>query len=211
MGDRNQISPRLLSMALQVLSSGQPVLLPSPCDGPCAYSLPISGPRFHCEEASSDEALISEEECEANLSVVYRAVDKAERVGYTMTNNSFVMSWYEDAGSDECGLDRQRTLDCSMAMANYVVDIETFQNQSRTIEVNLKGEDEVWTKDQDIMTSFHDYFLLEDALDDPATVWELVDNFGVTQAYAISRAATAALEGELIYGESLHTNVHRGL
>lgn len=193
-------------MANQVLSSGEPVFAPSPCRGPCAYKIPFSGPRFHCEISPDRDGLIPLNKCNSSgMPLVYRAEDKASFSADPDTNpNSFVISWYEDVQADGCGLEFQQTMDCSITLADYQVEIETFQDQSRKFSVDVEREEEIWTKDNQIYTSYWEWFLPY-TLNETESLKEFLPKFRAAQTFAISRAATSALQGDLGVGASLLT------
>ncbi|KAL4785694.1 hypothetical protein BJX76DRAFT_324040 [Aspergillus varians] len=189
-----RLRPKLTTMASQVLASGGPVKLDSPCGSSCAYSISLDGPRFHCEDRGPDDALM--DDC-----LMYQAEDMAQwgvNYTYVLVNNSFKISWYPKPQLDgRCDLQSRRTLDCSVTLTKYKLDITNSQDDTQSIITEVENDRPFWDDDAFIQAQFYYYFFNNDSLlPEPAKVDELYTNFTHAQAYAISRAAVQALEGQ---------------
>ncbi|CVK86887.1 uncharacterized protein FPRN_05378 [Fusarium proliferatum] len=190
----NQLRPSLNALAAQVLSSGRPVKIDSPCGASCVYDISIEGPRFHCQEHSRRDAL--SEGC----SIIYRAADEKDSSPdepYSRTNNSFKMSWYTDPRPENCTSRSIKTLDCSMKLATYNLHINNSLDSSQSIDVRIENEREVWSENAWIQTQFFYYFFYGGGITPRLANDSLEANFTNAQAYGISRAAVHALQGEV--------------
>ncbi|KAF5646972.1 uncharacterized protein FTJAE_1803 [Fusarium tjaetaba] len=168
----NQLRPSLNALAAQVLSSGRPVKIDSPCGASCVYDISIEGPLFNCQELSRHDVLSD------GCSVIYRAADEKDSSPdepYSRTNNSFKISWYTDP----------RPVNC------------TSLNSSQSIDVQIENKREVWSEKAWIQTQFFYYFFYGGGITPRLANDTLKANFTNAQSYAISRAAVHALQGEV--------------
>ncbi|KAF5658986.1 hypothetical protein FHETE_9614 [Fusarium heterosporum] len=190
----NQLRPGLNALAAQVLSSGGPVKLDSPCGASCVYNISIEGPQFNCRELSQSHALTTE------CSIIYRAEDEIDRSPdelYSRTNNSFKMSWYTSPRPENCSSENLKTLDCSMTLATYNIHINNSLDSSQYIDVDIENEREIWSDKNWIQTQFFYYFFYGGGATPRHANDSLRANFTNAQTFAISRAAVHALQGEL--------------
>ncbi|KAF4445367.1 hypothetical protein F53441_10916 [Fusarium austroafricanum] len=189
----NRLRPSLNALASQVLSSGKPVNIGSPCSSSCEYAISFDGPRFHCVERSSEDALVK------NCSnPIYKAKDQIQsspEERYSRTNNSFKISWLPTPQEREC--EKVKTLDCSMVLATYKLQVINSLNSSQAITVDLENEREIWTDEKWIQQQFYYYFWDRMGKPIPLPSKALHTNFTNAQAFAISRAAVNALQGEV--------------
>lgn len=198
--NRNTLRPELLSMASQVLASGEPVKFQSPCGSSCLYDISLDGPRFDCKEVSPDDGLLSDKQC----SPIYKAKDGSKRGDYFYVNNSFKISWYPKPSTQNCSFEQQKTLDCSVSLATYRLRIKNSIDATRSINVTVENERPFWEQDSPVQSRFYYYFIDRQgggALKSPVQQDELHTNFTSAQAYSISRAAIQALEGQVNYSE----------
>jgi hypothetical protein len=191
---RNQLRPSLNALAAQVLSSGGPVKLDSPCGASCVYDISIEGPRFNCKERGRRDALMTE------CSIIYRAEDEIESSTdelYSRTNNSFKMSWYTSPRPERCNTESLKTLDCSMTLATYNLHINNSVDSSQSITVDIKNEREIWSDKAWIQTQFFYYFFYGGVIEPHVANNTIETNFTNAQTFAISRAVVHALQGEV--------------
>ncbi|EXL64506.1 hypothetical protein FOPG_19230 [Fusarium oxysporum f. sp. conglutinans race 2 54008] len=191
----NQLRPSLNALAAQVLSSGGPVKLDSPCGASCVYDISIEGPRFNCKERGRRNAFMDD------CSIIYRADDEIGRSSdelYSRTNNSFKMSWYTSLRPGICKPEGLKTLDCSMTLATYNLHIKNSLDSSQSINVDIENEREIWSDKAWIQTQFYYYFFYGGSINEPRIANDTIKtNFTNAQAFAISRAAVHALQGEV--------------
>ncbi|CAG9992159.1 unnamed protein product [Clonostachys byssicola] len=156
----------------------------------------IAGPRFNCKELGPKEGLIDPKACQSNRlthnEVVYRAENRIrEDTRNDPMINSFKLSWYPEPFKLKCDPQELKTLDCSMTLAQYKLQIDS-SSQSRSINVIIEDDKDVWPE-KGIPTSFPEAFSANESPRDPEV---LAAKFPLAQAYAISRAAILALAGD---------------
>lgn len=191
--------PRLSAIADVVLATGAPVDWPSPCNGPCSYSMVMEGPRFHCRNQSREESLI--QDCDRAL--IFEAREWAKAIDREwMGNNSFQVSWLANPMSSDnrtCEGDGLRSIDCSTSRATYKFDIANAEDGTRTIKTEILGDDEdMWTEESPIQTYYYYYWFDGNGVfDKPVNEDDLRKNFTNSQAYVIRRAAVESLVGDI--------------
>ncbi|KAF5703519.1 oleate hydratase [Fusarium mundagurra] len=187
---QDRLRPSLNALASQVLASGGPVNIASPCSSSCVYNISIEGPRFHRKERRRGDSLMKK--CS---SIIYTAEDQKDRSSqepYSRTNNSFKISWLPKPSKCEI-----KTLDCSMTLATYGLEINNSPDSFQSITVNHENDREIWDEDRWIQTQFYYYFFDRDGKPNAVATENLHINFTNAQAFAVSRAAVNALQGEV--------------
>ncbi|KAI8723113.1 hypothetical protein NCS52_00166300 [Fusarium sp. LHS14.1] len=187
--------PRLKAMAGQVLASGEPVELDSPCGSSCVYNITLEGPSFHCEEPKQ-----SPTKCGS----IYEAEDlvksgvDGER--YALWNNAFQITWDPKPNATGCDLKSRRSLVCRMKLSTYTLQIKNSLDASRSIRTTVDNHRDVWTDQAWIQAQFYYYFynVTHSTLwPEPIRLDELHTNFTNSQAFAIRQAAVGALQGQV--------------
>ena len=190
--------PILTALASQVLSSGKPIRLDSPCGSSCEYSLSFEGPRFQCRHVEPGKAQ------RHTCPVFYMAEDQYEHSderegGWTpRTKNSFRINW----ASEVCDDKTWKALDCITMLAEYNLHINNSRDATQLITLKIENEREFWNETAWIQTNFLRYFGDFRTDDWPGLADEsLRANFTNAQAFAIRSGAVQALEGEVRFGE----------
>ncbi|CAG7562060.1 unnamed protein product [Fusarium equiseti] len=187
----NKMRPRLTALASQVLSSGKPVRLDSPCGSSCEYRISFEGPRFQCQHVEPGKA--QKHMCP----VFYMAedgYDPREDDQSARTKNSFRINW----ASEVCDNRSWKTLNCITMLVEYNLHIRNSRDASQSVTVKIENEREFWNETAWIQTQFLEYFTKG-----PEDTWPSLANesmradFTNAQAFAIRSGAVQALEGEV--------------
>ncbi|RSM07172.1 hypothetical protein CDV31_008724 [Fusarium ambrosium] len=174
--------PQLKAMAAQVLSSGEPVKIDSPCGSSCVYNISLEGPTFHCVEPKAKPP---------KCSAIYEAEDLVKNGApgsddrYTLWNNAFQIAWDPKPNPRGCDLKSRKSLVCRMKLSTYTLQIEHSPDASRSIQTTVD-------KPRDVSGA-------ADPGPRPQPLYpdELHSNFTKSQAFAIRQAAMNALQGQI--------------
>ncbi|RSL74372.1 hypothetical protein CEP53_000263 [Fusarium sp. AF-6] len=195
--------PQLKAIAAQVLSSGEPVKIDSPCGSACVYNISLEGPTFHCVEPEVKPP---------NCSAIYEAEDLVEDDApgasdrYALWHNVFKIIWDPEPVPNHCDPKSLRSLVCRMKLSTYELEIEHSLNASRSIKATIDNHRDVWTDESWVQSQFYYYYFNSSGTDfgprpRPIHADELHTNFTKSQAFAIRQAAINALQGEVIFSQ----------
>ncbi|RTE83966.1 hypothetical protein BHE90_001488 [Fusarium euwallaceae] len=126
--------PQLKAIAAQVLSSGEPVKIDSPCGSACVYNISLEGPTFHCVEPEAKPP---------KCSAIYEAEDLVENDApgasdrYALWHNVFKIIWDPEPVPNRCDPKSLRSLVCRMKLSTYELEIEHSLNASRSIKATI--------------------------------------------------------------------------
>jgi len=205
-----KIRPNLKLLANGALALGAPMHPGCYNATSCQYTLEIIGPGFDCQTAPEVPANFS------NCNLLYEGVDKSEIYMsdlYTIVNNSFQVSWRHEtprefAYSGNCT--KAQSLDCSTTFGTYRISVSKSESSPTIFNTSFIRNDKLdWTKDLPILTTFYDYFNVDNALrSSPANISDLTMQFSRTQAVALRDAAIQPLVGH-IFGGIFSTTINR--
>lgn len=178
------------------MTSGEPVRLPSPCHGPCTYSLIFDGPSFQCKMNDPKEPSSGRTKCIEGL---FSAKDRSIQSNGFRYNNLFQLEWPETMNL-KCVSNTTYSMNCSMLLATYNFTITNLQNGSRVINTEILDEYSMWTNSTPIQENYDKYFVnftTESFYNPPRYLDQFSRNFSYAQAFAIRTAAVRAMQGSL--------------
>lgn len=195
--------PQLKAIAAQVLTSGEPVRIDSPCGSACVYNISLEGPTFHCVEPEAKYP-----KCTSH-SPIYKAEDLVKNGApgggsYALGNNAFKITWDPEPIPNGCDPKSRRSLVCRMKLSTYNLKIEHSLNASRSIKATVDNHRDVWTNESWVQSQFYYYYFNSSSTDihprpQPMHPDELHTNFTKSQAFAIRQAAISALQGVVLF------------
>ncbi|UPK91290.1 hypothetical protein LCI18_002225 [Fusarium solani-melongenae] len=197
--------PQLKAMATQVLTSGEPVRIDSPCGSACVYNISLEGPTFHCVEPEAKYP-----NCTSH-SPIYEAEDLVKNGApgggsYALGNNAFKIIWDPEPIPNGCDPKSRRSLVCRMKLSTYNLKIEHSLNASRSIKATVDNHRDVWTNESWVQSQFYSYYFNSSGTEfnprpQPIHPDELHTNFTKSQAFAIRQAAISALQGVVLFSK----------
>lgn len=193
---------RVQRLAETVLAQGRPVEPPTPCTGPCSYTLDIRGPRFHCDDVSARPNASLFPACEVNSQEEFVfAADMWElnRRDKAPLNNTFKISAFKDRDyNGTCEESTLKTYECHTTLADYRIEISNEENGTTTYKTEIRDDVDFWTTPESIRMGYYDYFFKrpEGTLQMEAyNHTDLSNDFARTQSYALAYAAVSTIAG----------------